>query len=82
MKRHGEIVATVFESRLLRRISPATIDRLLRREKQKITLKGRARTKPGTLLKSQIPIHTFADWNNAKLGFLEIDTVHHCTSLW
>jgi len=78
LKRHEEVVATKQEERLLFKISPATIDRLLKRDRQKITLKARARTKPGTLLKNQIPIHTFADWDNAKVGFLEIDTVHHC----
>ena len=35
-------------------------------------------TKPGTLLKSQIPIRTFADWDNLKPGFMEMDTVAFC----
>lgn len=41
------------------RISLATIDRLLVLDKKKQSLKGKARTKPGTLLKNQIPIRTF-----------------------
>ena len=58
-------------------MSPATIDRLLKPERAKHTLKGRSRTKPGTLLKHQIPIRTFSDWDDAKPGFLEIDLVGH-----
>jgi hypothetical protein len=39
---------------------------------------GLSTTKPGTLLKKNIPIRTFADWNEDKPGFLEIDCVAHC----
>lgn len=61
----------------LLQISPATIDRLLKSEREKHTLKGRATTKPGTLLKHQIPIRTFSDWDNEEPGFLEMDLVGH-----
>jgi len=40
--------------------------------------RGRALTKPGTLLKRQIPIRTFADWDETRPGFVEIDLVAHC----
>lgn len=78
LERHRELVVSAKERKLLLTISPATADRLLVNERKKITLKARSRTKPGSLLKSQIPIRTFADWDNAKPGFLEIDLVHHC----
>ncbi len=58
-------------------ISPATIDRLLAGERRKQTIKGRANTKPGTLLKNQIPVRTFAEWDEQKPGFTEIDLVGH-----
>jgi hypothetical protein len=58
-------------------ISAATIDRALKNERKKITLKGRSYTKPGTLLKHQIPIRTFSEWDDKKPGFLEIDLVGH-----
>lgn len=58
-------------------ISPATIDRLLAPMRAKFKLKGRSRTKPGTLLKHQIPIRTFSDWNETMPGFVEIDLVSH-----
>ena len=35
---------------------------------------SKSKTKPGTLLKSQIPIKTFSDWNEDKAGFVEIDS--------
>lgn len=34
-------------------------------------------TKPGSLLKAQVPIRTWADWNEARPGFVEIDLVGH-----
>jgi hypothetical protein len=59
------------------RISPASIDRLLAKERRRHQIKGRGNTKPGTLLKHQIPIRTFSDWNEQKPGFVEIDLVGH-----
>src|SRR6266581_2729545 len=61
----------------LLKISAATIDRLLGPERRKHQLRGRARTKPGTLLKKQIPLRTFSEWNEQRPGFVEIDLVAH-----
>lgn len=38
---------------------------------------GRTHTKPGSLLKSQIPMRTWAEWDDAVPGFVEIDLVAH-----
>jgi hypothetical protein len=38
---------------------------------------GRAHTKPWSLLKSHIPIRTWADWDDAVPGFVELDLVRH-----
>ncbi len=62
---------------LLVGMSAATIDRRLAPERKKHALKGRSHTKPGSLLKSQIPIRTWADWDDATPGFVEIDLVGH-----
>jgi hypothetical protein len=59
-------------------MSAATIDRLLRSERAGGGRAGRSLTKPGTLLKGQVPIKTFADWDGTRPGFLEIDLVAHC----
>ena len=58
-------------------ISPASIDRLLARQRRRHQIKGRGNTKPGTLLKNQIPVRTFSDWNEQRPGFVEIDLVGH-----
>ena len=72
-----EIKCDALIKKKLSEMSAATIDRLLRPERQKHELKGRSRTKPGTLLKHQIPIRTFSEWNESKPGFVEIDLVGH-----
>jgi len=61
----------------LLKISPATIDRILKPVRLKYTGRGRSTTKPGTLLRKQIPIKT-NQWNESKPGFVESDTVAHC----
>ena len=61
----------------LREISPASIDRLLKPVRKKYELKPRAKTKPGTLLKKDIPIRTGTEWDEDEVGFLEIDLVSH-----
>ena len=63
---------------LLLKISPATIDRRLKADKKKLALKGKSGTKPGKLLKKQIPVRTYYADADKKPGFFEIDTVHHC----
>ena len=61
----------------LRTISPATIDRLLQPIRVRYKKRGRSTTKPGTLLRKQIPIQT-NQWDESRPGFLEADTVAHC----
>jgi hypothetical protein len=56
-------------------ISPSTIDRLMKTERMKGAGKGMSTTKPGTLLKRDIPVRTGTDWDEGKPGFLEIDLV-------
>lgn len=58
----------------------ATIDRMLSSTKKSYRLKGRSTTKPGSILKPQIPIKTFADWDEEKQrpGFFETDLVAFC----
>ena len=58
-------------------MSAATIDRRLAGERRRLQLKGRSGTKPGSLLKSQISIRTWADWDEQAPGFVEIDLVGH-----
>ncbi len=73
----GEFKCDARSREKLLKISAATIDRLLAPERRKQQLRGRARTKPGTLLKKQIPLRTFSEWNEQRPGFVEIDLVAH-----
>lgn len=77
LERRGELKCGAESKKKLAQMSAATIDRLLGPERKKYQLKGRAHTKPGTLLKHQIPIRTFSEWDELRPGFLEIDLVGH-----
>src|ERR1700675_1179299 len=77
LRHFGELVIDDDTAELLVSMSAAAIDRRLAGERAKRQLKGRRATKPGSLLRSQIPIRTWADWDDAKLGFVEIDLVSH-----
>jgi hypothetical protein len=74
-KGHVDISPASYER--LKHISPATMDRLRARHSPRRGAKRRGRTKPGTLLKSQIPVRTWADWNEDRPGFTEMDLVAH-----
>lgn len=76
-RRDGDLDITDDEAELLTKMSAATIDRLLGPERAKLARRGRSHTKPGSLLKSQIPIRTWAEWNPKQAGFVEIDLVGH-----
>ena len=77
LEQFGELRLTPLTKEKLLRISAASIDRLLQPERRKQQLRRRSHTKPGTLLKHQIPIRTFAEWDEAQPGFAEIDLVAH-----
>ena len=77
LKQNMEIRLDPVSEQKLLEISASTIDRLLTSERKKGVLKGRSGTKPGTLLKHQIPIRTFSEWNEDKPGFVEMDLVGH-----
>jgi len=58
-------------------ISAATIDRRLAPTRVNIRPRGLGGTKPGRLLRNQIPIRTH-NWDITQPGFMEADTVAHC----
>jgi hypothetical protein len=75
-ERHQGPLTETLRLQLLK-ISPATIDRLLSRCRVALGSRGRCGTRPGTLLRSQIPIRT-EHWDVKGPGFIEADTVAHC----
>lgn len=68
---------TQIEREHLTSISAATLDRLLKPIRERVKRKRICSTRPGTLLKNQIPIKT-NHWDVTKPGFVEADTVAHC----
>lgn len=62
---------------LLVSMSPATIDRRLAPFKLQRGGRGWGTTKPGSLLKGQVPIQTYTPWEDQRPGFCEIDLVAH-----
>jgi hypothetical protein len=61
----------------LKRISAATVDRMLKAERAKRRLKGNTHTKPSSILKSQIPIVISSELNLSEPGHYQIDLVGH-----
>ena len=61
----------------LRHISPSTIDRILKPIRARYGKHGRSTTKPGTLLRRQIPLAT-NQWDESSPWFLEADMVAYC----
>ena len=78
LRRHGDSTMTAEIEAQLCQMSPSTIDRLLRFWRQSRGRRPLTTTKPGSLLKSSIPIRTFTDWQEDRPGFLEVDLVSHC----
>jgi transposase InsO family protein len=64
-------------ARKLAHIVPSTIDAKLDRVKTELRRKVLGTTKPGSLLKNQIPIRT-SSWDEQRPGYCELDTVAHC----
>src|SRR5690242_19744914 len=64
------------QRKLVGQVSAATLDRLLAPARAE-HWRGRCGTKPGSLLRSEIPIRT-GTWDLSRVGFLEADSVAHC----
>lgn len=77
LARHREIPFSKAIKTQLTAISAKTIDRRLKKEREKRHLnRNRGTTRHGSLLKSAIPVR-ITDWDTSQLGFTEIDTVAH-----
>src|SRR5215217_3318475 len=78
LERHGHLALTAQVRAQLLALSPATADRLLAPARRAAAPRGIATTKPGALLKRQVPLRTSAGWDDAAPGYLEADLVAHC----
>ena len=79
VRRHGELAISDEVAAALCAMSPATIDRRLAADRAELSAKprGSALTKPGSMLKSSIPMRTWAQWDDTAPGFVQIDLVGH-----
>src|SRR3984893_8794805 len=77
LERHEHLQISEECRKQLLSMSAATADRLLSSQRKQ-SQRALPNTRAGTLLKQQIPIRTFEEWNEARPGFLEADLVAHC----
>ena len=75
---HGEFSVIEEAMDQLSCVSASTIDPLMRQYKLRGVRRPFSTTKPGSLLKGAIPIRTFAEWDEDRPGFIEVDMVAHC----
>ena len=73
----GELKVDEKTARQLRRVSPATIDRLLTAKKTEWIAQRRYGRAGGNLIAKKIPLK-MTDWDLSQVGFLEMDLVLHC----
>jgi hypothetical protein len=78
LERHEHLQISEECRRQLLSMSAATADRLLASQRKQSQC-GPSTTRAGTLLKQQIPIRTFEEWNETQPGFLEAERAR---SLW
>jgi hypothetical protein len=78
MEAHKEPLWNQQTKEKLLKLSPSTCDRLLRAKRKSYLPVGRCMTKPGSMLKSQIPIRTWSDWSDEEPGLCEMALGHHC----
>jgi hypothetical protein len=76
--RCGELVVAPDLDKQLRQASRPTLGRLLAPARATFPRRGATLTRPGPVLKHEIPIRTFTEWTDARPGFLEVDLVAHC----
>ena len=78
LERHGRLCVSEQTREKLLSMSAATADRLLKKVRDATKPKGASTTRAGSLLKHQVPVRTFADWQDNRPGFMEADLVAHC----
>ena len=76
LEQHDHLVVCEQTRSKLLTMSAATVDRILSRYRSKAS--GRSTTTRGRLLKHQVKVRTFADWEDSRPGFMEADLVAHC----
>src|SRR4030095_15305248 len=74
----GELSVAPTVDTLVRQASRPTLARLLAPARAQYPRRSATPPRPSTWLKQHIPIRTFADWDDARPGFCQVDLVAHC----
>lgn len=75
--RFGHIKTDSMTEAKISMMSRSTLDRMVKKIREKSSIRGISMTRPGTLLKSEIPLRVGV-WEETDPGFSEIDLVAHC----
>lgn len=78
LERHGEIVVDPVSRAVLVRLSPATIDRLLRPFRRDGRRRPSTQSASADALKALVPVRTFGEWRGVAPGSVQADLVVHC----
>lgn len=73
----GHIKTDPITEMKVRAMSRSTLDRMIARVRERNAIKGISTTRPGSFLKSEIPLR-IGVWEETDPGFSEIDLVAHC----
>jgi hypothetical protein len=74
----GEIHVSDTVAAKLKTVSPKTVDRLLRGERQRLQLNRYRNPAIHPLLYQQIPVKVPSEWDREQIGNLQVDFVLHC----
>lgn len=80
LERHGQLTLSVRVRRQLLTVSPATVDRLLARERRRVRPVPYVHRRAPSALQQAIPIRTFGEWDRVRPGAVQADLVLHCGS--
>ncbi|MET8844003.1 hypothetical protein ABZW67_28385 [Streptomyces rubiginosohelvolus] len=75
LRRHGELDISDETAELLMGMSAATIDRRLAEQRQRTVAPKHIRA--GSLLRNELPLLNWAEWDHTRPGFMEITVVRH-----
>ena len=77
MERHGHLQLGAPVRAGLLAMSAATIDRALRKVRDRAGGRASRRTAPSAAVRRSVPVRTFSDWQDPPPGFFEADLVAH-----
>lgn len=80
LERHGQLALPARLQRQLVAISPATVDRLLARERRRVRPVPYVHRRAPSALQQAIPVRTFGEWGDVRPGAVQADLVLHCGS--